>query len=420
MCRRTLFLPDRLILVPNFLAKPSLYQQQSLPNSPARSLPSSAAMPSAALAGVRVVELAGLAPAPFCGLLLRDLGARVVRVDRADAAFNVAGPRPQISQRRRCISPALRRLRRPHRAVPARRHGEARPSGPTASLAKKSPPRYIQPAQRLRTVRPAGPASRNTTSTIWPRPGVLSRLADGDFAARGPPVNLLADFSGGIVCRPIRAPGHRPLGRILDAQPDGGAAYLASWLFASRDLFPLLPLPGRPPPGLLYAAFVAGLGLTEAELPQATEDAAGAIATVTKIIGTRTRDDWLSRFGPDALRERSRRAVRGAGQPHAAVRASFSPSADTPGHHLPRPPRFASVAPDGSGVGPDEPFQPGRSPRIGEHTCGLLAELGYSEAEIRQLLAEGRAVQCSTDGSPSGRALIIFFSSSLQSLKPLS
>lgn len=34
------------------------------------------------LQGVRVVELAGLAPAPFCGMVLADFGAQVVRVDR--------------------------------------------------------------------------------------------------------------------------------------------------------------------------------------------------------------------------------------------------------------------------------------------------------------------------------------------------
>lgn len=35
-----------------------------------------------ALAGVRVIELAGLAPAPFCGMILADFGAKVTRVDR--------------------------------------------------------------------------------------------------------------------------------------------------------------------------------------------------------------------------------------------------------------------------------------------------------------------------------------------------
>ena len=37
------------------------------------------------LQGLRVVEIAALGPAPFCGMVLADLGAEVVRVDRADA-----------------------------------------------------------------------------------------------------------------------------------------------------------------------------------------------------------------------------------------------------------------------------------------------------------------------------------------------
>src|SRR3546814_7554404 len=36
------------------------------------------------LAGVRVLEFAGLGPAPFCAMLLSDLGADVVMVDRKD------------------------------------------------------------------------------------------------------------------------------------------------------------------------------------------------------------------------------------------------------------------------------------------------------------------------------------------------
>lgn len=38
-----------------------------------------------ALAGIKVLELAGLVPVPFCGLLLADFGADVIRVDRASS-----------------------------------------------------------------------------------------------------------------------------------------------------------------------------------------------------------------------------------------------------------------------------------------------------------------------------------------------
>ncbi len=54
---------------------------------------------SGPLAGVRVVELAGIGPGPFCGMLLADLGAEVIRVDRP------GGP-PTPGPARRATSPA--------------------------------------------------------------------------------------------------------------------------------------------------------------------------------------------------------------------------------------------------------------------------------------------------------------------------
>ena len=41
---------------------------------------------SGPLDGVRVVEFAGIGPAPFCAMLLADLGAEAVRIDRARRA----------------------------------------------------------------------------------------------------------------------------------------------------------------------------------------------------------------------------------------------------------------------------------------------------------------------------------------------
>ena len=35
-----------------------------------------------ALKGIKVIEMAGLAPGPFCGMILADHGANVIRVDK--------------------------------------------------------------------------------------------------------------------------------------------------------------------------------------------------------------------------------------------------------------------------------------------------------------------------------------------------
>ncbi len=42
------------------------------------------------LQGVNVIEMAGLGPAPFCGMFLADLGANVVRIDRKTLDMNEA------------------------------------------------------------------------------------------------------------------------------------------------------------------------------------------------------------------------------------------------------------------------------------------------------------------------------------------
>ena len=44
------------------------------------------------LSGLKILEFAGIGPGPFCGMLLSDLGADVVRIDRPDT-----GPRPRLN-----------------------------------------------------------------------------------------------------------------------------------------------------------------------------------------------------------------------------------------------------------------------------------------------------------------------------------
>jgi crotonobetainyl-CoA:carnitine CoA-transferase CaiB-like acyl-CoA transferase len=49
------------------------------------------------LAGLRVVELAGIGPGPFCAMVLADLGAEVIRVDRPPRRGAIRRPRPPTS-----------------------------------------------------------------------------------------------------------------------------------------------------------------------------------------------------------------------------------------------------------------------------------------------------------------------------------
>lgn len=87
-----------------------------------------------ALRGISVLELAGLAPGPFCGMVLADFGARVVRVDRlgarSDLSFLARGKRSlAVDLKRPQGAAVLRRLcARTDVVLEPFRHGE--PPGP--------------------------------------------------------------------------------------------------------------------------------------------------------------------------------------------------------------------------------------------------------------------------------------------------
>ena len=56
------------------------------------------------LSGLRVVEIAGIGPGPFAGMMLADAGAEVIRVDRPDGASMVSGQTDVVGRGRRSIS----------------------------------------------------------------------------------------------------------------------------------------------------------------------------------------------------------------------------------------------------------------------------------------------------------------------------
>ena len=49
------------------------------------------------LKGLRIIEMAGIGPAPFCGMLLSDMGAEVIRVDRREKTdLGLPGKEPKF------------------------------------------------------------------------------------------------------------------------------------------------------------------------------------------------------------------------------------------------------------------------------------------------------------------------------------
>ena len=88
------------------------------------------------LTGYRIIEIAGIGPGPFCAMMLADMGADVIRIDRAervarrrpgDAAGRRAQPRPPLDRRR---PEEPRRRRDAARARRAGRRADRGRSGP--------------------------------------------------------------------------------------------------------------------------------------------------------------------------------------------------------------------------------------------------------------------------------------------------
>lgn len=197
-------------------------------------------MSSPPLTGLKVLELAGLAPGPFAGVLLADAGADVIRVDRP--ADNIVP-----DQLARHKSSVVVNLKDPHGLALVQelaRHADVlidpfRPGvmerlglGPDELLAAN--PRLIY--GRLTGFRRDGRYRDMAGHDInyMAVSGVLSMLGRAGEKPT-PPANILADFAGGglmlvmgvLMALAARATSGR--GQVVEASMVDGAAYLASF-----------------------------------------------------------------------------------------------------------------------------------------------------------------------------------------------
>ena len=129
---------------------------------------------SGPLTGVKVLELAGIGPGPFCGMLLADMGADVLRVDRLqanDLGLPVEPKYDIMSRGRRSIALDLKQPgfdtngagargpgRRADRGLPPRRHRAPRAGAGRLFRAQSAP--GLRPHHRLGPGRSAGAGRR--------------------------------------------------------------------------------------------------------------------------------------------------------------------------------------------------------------------------------------------------------------------
>ena len=206
------------------------------------------------LQGMTVLEIAGIGPGPFCAMLLADMGANVIRVDRAG---QVMGGDPE--------SPPADVLNRGRRSIGV---DLKNPEGVETVLALVEQADVIMEgfrpgvAERL-GIGPEDCLARNPKivygrMTGWGQDGPYAQAAGHDInyialagalepvgragQAPVPPLNLVGDFGGGgmflafgIVCALLEAQRSGE-GQVVDAAMVDGAAVLTTMFHAFRAM----------------------------------------------------------------------------------------------------------------------------------------------------------------------------------------
>ena len=369
------------------------------------------------LRGLRILELAGIGPGPFCGMVLADLGAEVVRLDRPDGP---PGSRQDFVGRGRrsaaldlkapgAAEAVLRLVERADALIEGFRPGvmERLGLGPEACHARN--PRLVYGRM-----------------TGWGQDGPLAQAAGHDItyiALTGalwsvgragerppPPLNLVGDYGGGgmllavgVLAALLEAKGSGR-GQVVDAAMVDGAALLMAPIYAmlargrwkaergANMLDGAAPwydtyecADGRwvavgPIEPQFFELVADRLGLDAARFGDRMDPAnwpalREAMGTVFR---SKTRDGWAAVFeGTDACVAPVLDLREAPSHPHNAARGVF---AERDGAVQPAPaPRFGRT-----------PAEPGLPPPLrGEHTEAVLAEWGFVEAEIAALRGSG-------------------------------
>jgi alpha-methylacyl-CoA racemase len=374
------------------------------------------------LAGVRIVELGGIGPGPFCCMLLADLGAEVIRIDRppgydggapVEARFNL------LHRGRRSIGMDLKKpeaittvLRLVHEAdalVEGFRPGVAERLGLAPEACHAANPRLVY--GRMTGWGQQGPLADAPGHDInyISLTGVLHAVgrADGPPAI---PLNLAGDFGGGslylalgIVSAILESRGSGR-GQVVDAAMVDGSASLMTLIYGLHaagywhDVRGTNRLDSGAPwynvyetqdgkyvsiganEGRFYRSALQVLGLQDEKLPD-QHDRSGWPALRDRfaaVFRTRTRDAWVALAeGTQACIAPVLSLTEAPRHPHLQARGTF---VEVDGVVQPAPaPRFSRTH---AGIqGP--PAEPG------QHTDEVLRDWGFAAGEIEALHAAG-------------------------------
>ncbi|RII12265.1 E-cinnamoyl-CoA:R-phenyllactate CoA transferase [Streptomyces sp. YIM 130001] len=356
------------------------------------------------LSGVKVVELAGIGPGPFAAMLLADLGADVVRVDRPGGSGLAIDPDYDVSNRNKRsvlvdlkspegVAVVLDLAERADILIEGNRPGVAERLGVGPEACRERNPRLVY--GRMTGWGQEGPLADRAGHDIGyiAVTGTLGMIGKPDEAP-AVPANLVGDYAGGsmyLVVGVLAALQHARThgeGQVVDAAIVDGASHLAAMIHGMmaaggwQDRRGANLLDGGCPfygnyetadggymaVGALerqfYDEFVALLGI-EDEAPGRKDFARWdeLRTAIADRFRTRTRDEWTAVFaGSDACVAPVLSLREAPHHPHLAARGTF---VEHSGITQPAPaPRF-SVTPGAIRSGPAQP---------GAHTAEIAAD----------------------------------------------
>ncbi|MFN3609995.1 MAG: CaiB/BaiF CoA transferase family protein [Hyphomonas sp.] len=202
------------------------------------------------LAGVKIVEFAGIGPGPFCGMLLSDMGADVIRIDRPGngkpgRAEDVVGRgRRSIGLNLKDpadVELALKLIAEADALIEGFRPGvmERNGLGPDVALARN--PKLVY--GRMTGWGQTGALSHSAGHDLnyIAITGALHAMGDGDGRPR-PPLNLVGDYGGGAlylamgVLAAIINVKNGGKGQVIDVAMSDGAASLTAMFWGMRAM----------------------------------------------------------------------------------------------------------------------------------------------------------------------------------------
>lgn len=369
------------------------------------------------LSGFKIIELAGIGPGPFCGMMLADMGAEVIRVERFSAAADSAATAPKdiLARNRRSIAVDLKSPAGIETVMRLIEGADALFEGFRPGVTERlglGPDQCLERNERLVYGRMTG----------WGQDGPMAQAAGHDINYIGlagalhamgragekpvPPLNLVGDFGGGgmllaygLVCALLEV-SKSGKGQVVDAAMidgtsalmamfysmsasgrfhldrgtnllDGGAHFYDTYRTKDDEHICIGSIEPQ-----FYALLIEKAGLdAEKFAPQMDESQWPELkAELTNVFLTKTRAQWCELMeGTDVCFAPVLNLEEAAEHPHSKARNSYL-QVDGVLQHAPAPRFSRTKAGEVKGA---------RVP--GEDSRAVLQEFGFSDAEVGQL-----------------------------------